>query len=549
MDGSRSDALRLVLRLSWKVQNLAEEAVVQTSTESELTQATAPNLGRILVVEDEAIVARDLALTLNDLGYEVVGFAGTGEAALLEARANNPDLVLMDICLTGATDGIEAAHAIKRELNLPIVFLTAHSDGDTLKRAKQANPLGYVIKPYRTSDLRCAIEIALHRKEVDAQLRKREHWSGALLRSLGEAVVATNGERQIVFLNPAAEALCGWHQDEAFGRIDEEVMRLVHKTSGSPLESPLKRALAETAATALKEDSLLLTKDGSRIPIEDCAAPIMDDQGNVLGAVIVFRDISVRRKRQQEQARALHGEIERQVQERTALLEAANRELEVFSYSAAWDLRAPLRRIDTLSSEVLHVNGDTLSPAGADRLQLVRAEVKRMAQLIEDRLRLARIARHELRRQIVDVTETVRCICEGIALGHADRNVEIVIQSGVTLHGDQRLIDIVLVNLLANAWKFTASVSHARIEIGAIKRDGMTVCFVRDNGVGFDMAEADRLFGAFQRLHPPSEFVGVGIGLAIVQRIIDRHGGRIWAEAAVGKGATFYFALEGGFTA
>ncbi|MGH8178667.1 MAG: sensor histidine kinase [Steroidobacter sp.] len=373
---------------------------------------------RILVVEDERIVALDLAATLRRLGYGVEGPVDTGERAVESALHTHPDLVLMDIRLRGAMDGITAAARIGEETDAPIVFLTAHSDNETLNRAKDASPYSYLIKPFRQDDLRCAIEVTLHRREVELKLRERER----------------------------------------------EVERL-------------------------------------------------------------------------------NAELERRVIERTSELEAANRELEAFSYSVAHDLRAPLRGIDGFTQLVLERHMSDLGEESRNHLQRVRAAAQRMSKLIDDLLELARVVRSDFVREDVDLSLIAAEVDAELRSADPQRRVEFICQPGLSARVDPTLLRVALDNLLSNAWKFTARVEQARIEFGGRRENDELICFVRDNGVGFDMRNAGQLFGVFQRLHHVSDFPGNGIGLAIVQRAVHRHGGRIWAEAQPGAGATFSFSI------
>ena len=229
----------------------------------------------------------------------------------------------------------------------------------------------------------------------------------------------------------------------------------------------------------------------------------------------------------------------------TSRLEAANKELEAFSYSASHDLRAPLRSIDGFSQVLLEDYGDTLDAQGQDHLRRIRMATQRMAELIDALLELSRVTRMELSRRPLDLTAMAQIITEELRRREPARAVELVLADGLTASGDLPLLRVALENLLGNAWKFTAKTALARIEIGSLRQpDGVLAYFVRDNGAGFDMQYADKLFGAFQRLHRVGEFPGTGIGLATVQRIIHRHGGRIWAEGIVDHGSTFYFTLE-----
>jgi len=226
-----------------------------------------------------------------------------------------------------------------------------------------------------------------------------------------------------------------------------------------------------------------------------------------------------------------------------AALESANKELEAFSYSVSHDLRAPLRIVDGFSRILLEEHAPQLDEKGKDLLQRMQGSCLRMGQLIDDLLNLSRLSRAEMRCEPVDLTALVKLVAGELQKNQPQRDVKLQITEGLTANGDARLLRIALENLLGNAWKFTSKLPHAVIEFGKEQQNGNAAFFVRDNGAGFDMTYAAKLFGAFQRLHANSEFPGTGIGLATVQRIIHRHGGRIWAQSAVGTGATFYFVL------
>jgi signal transduction histidine kinase len=250
-----------------------------------------------------------------------------------------------------------------------------------------------------------------------------------------------------------------------------------------------------------------------------------------------------KRKRAEVTINKLNAELEKRVRDRTAQLEASNRELESVSYSVSHDLRAPLRSIDGFSQALLEEYGDKLNETGQSYLERVRKAAQMMGFLIDDMLKLLKVIRSEFHAESMDLSKMVREILQTNQQNNPDRSVDVIIQEGIMVQGDPYLMRIALVNLLDNAWKFTVNTWHPRIEFGMAVKDGETACFVRDNGVGFDMAYLDKLFGAFQRLQTREEFTGTGIGLATVKRIINRHGGHVWAEGEVGRGATFYFTL------
>jgi light-regulated signal transduction histidine kinase (bacteriophytochrome) len=228
---------------------------------------------------------------------------------------------------------------------------------------------------------------------------------------------------------------------------------------------------------------------------------------------------------------------------RTTQLEAANKELEAFSYSVSHDLRAPLRSIDGFSQALLEDYAEKLDSVARDHLQRVRRAAQRMAALIDDMLNLSKVTRSAMRREKLNLSALANSIAAELREAEPGRQVEFVIENDLTAEGDSRLLRAALENLLGNSWKYTSGHPRARIEFGRTKQNGTSSFFVRDDGAGFNPRYAERLFGVFQRLHTATEFPGTGVGLATVQRIIRRHGGEIWAEGAVEKGATFYFTL------
>jgi signal transduction histidine kinase len=305
---------------------------------------------------------------------------------------------------------------------------------------------------------------------------------------------------------------------------------------------------------AIARPILDLSETASRVSREnDYSLRARAHGADELGVLVEsFNRMLVHIQTQDAQLREARDTLEGRVAERTRELEtrsqelfAANKELEAFSYSVSHDLRAPLRAIDGFSKALLAQYAGRLDAQGNHYLERVRAATQRMSQLIDDLLHLARVTRAGLARREVDLTRVARAIAAELERQHPERRLEVAIADGLTAFADPHLVGIVLQNLLGNAWKFTARTPGGRIEVGAQGDDGTRVLYVRDNGAGFDMAYADKLFGVFQRLHTEAEFEGTGIGLATVHRIMTRHGGRIWAEAAVGEGATFYFTFQG----
>ncbi len=374
------------------------------------------------------------------------------------------------------------------------------------------------------------------RKMIEEKLRDSEERFRVLVEQASDAIFLHDHQGRFSIVNRQA---C-----ESLGYTREELLSM----SVTDLETDFDLASAQVAWSQVQYGETYTLcghhrrKDGTTFPVE-VRLSLCEIRGSryYLGLV---RDITDRR-RAEEALQELNATLEHRVAERTRELTAANRELESFSYSVSHDLRAPLRAIDGFARALGEDYESMLDATGRDYLNRVTAAAGRMGQLIDDLLGLSRISRLDLTRHQVDVSSMARSIAEDLHRGQPGRGVEFQIKEGVTLNGDHRLLRVLLENLLGNAFKFTAKKPVARIEFGSYREaDGQQVCFVRDNGAGFDLQYGHKLFGAFQRLHSVREFPGTGIGLATAQRIINRHRGRVWAEGRPNEGATFYFSIS-----
>jgi PAS domain S-box-containing protein len=351
---------------------------------------------------------------------------------------------------------------------------------------------------------------------------------------LAPVLIRDIGSR-IVFWNTGAELMYGWTSEEALEKISYSLMK-------TEFPRPMEEIKARLLARGYWEGELVHTrKNGERLVVASHWVLHRDEEGKPKAVLEVNNDITERKDAEKE-VRRLNEELEQRVVNRTAELQTANQELEAFSYSVSHDLRAPLRHIDGFSQALLEDYSDKLDSTGKIYLQEVRGASQEMAQLIDDMLQLARVTRTGMRRELVNLSNAARAVVSELTHREPDRQVAVNIEDGLTTHGDKRLLKIILTNLLGNAWKFTSREERAEISFGR-QQNGESSYFISDNGAGFDMAYLGKLFGAFQRLHTAGEFEGTGIGLATVQRIVHRHGGRVWAKGAVNKGATFYFTL------
>jgi hypothetical protein len=341
-----------------------------------------------------------------------------------------------------------------------------------------------------------------------------------------------DADRRMLYVSPSCERITGF-PPTSFYEDPHFIETIIHPDDRQSFAKHLaSQHLGSSRDESGAMEFRIVDRNGCTKWIDHLCTSVTGDNGVHLGRRVSNRDITDRKHAEQE----LKGQ--------SAQLESINKELEAFSYSVSHDLRAPLRGIDGWSLALLEDYGSQLDGQAKTYLERVRSETQHMGQLIDDLLQLSRLTSAEMSIGKVDLSALAGRIAGSLQKAQPDRRVEFVIQPRLNAHGDARLLEIALTNLLGNAFKFTGKTPQARIQFGQTEIEGQRAFFVRDNGAGFDMALAKKLFGAFQRMHKASDFPGTGVGLTTVQRIVHRHGGRIWAEAAVDQGATFYFALE-----
>ncbi len=378
-------------------------------------------------------------------------------------------------------------------------------------------------------------QASTRRLQAEDAVRASEAHLRGLLEAAPDAVIISDAEGRIVLVNAQAESLFGYRRDELVGQAIEMLVPIGARKRHVDHRAAY-RAKPHPRAMGIGLELSGQRKDGSQFPVAVSLSPVRTDSG-----MLIFSDI--RDVTEQSRLHRRVASFNRTLSIKNRELETVNRELEAFSYSVSHDLRAPLRAIDGFSQALIEDYSEQLDDVGRDYLGRVRAAAQRMGHLIDDLLKLSRVARSGFRRQQVDISTMARDIADELRVAEPRRQVDIQIEPNLRLWADADLMRVLLTNLLSNAWKFTGNRDAPRIEVGTQTQRRDTVFFVRDNGAGFDMRNADRLFGPFQRLHDSQEFSGTGIGLATVQRIVHRHGGRIWAESQPDEGATFYFSL------
>ena len=527
-------------------------------------RAAAHEVHTILLIDDSVTFREELKAALEQASYRVL-VAGSGEEGLHLAADLRPSAVIVDGVLPGM-DGATVVRRIRLDAALrgmPCLLLTGSEDRREEVRALDAGADAFVRKDE---------SIMLILARVSAMLRsaggqKAEHATASL--SGPKKILAVDDSE--TYLQELADGLRADGYELVLARSGEEALQLLqvqpvdcilldvimpgiggHEACRGIKRVPGLRDIPIIMLTAVENRDAMI--QGLSAGADDYIAKSSDL--DVLRARVLAQ---IRRKQFEDENRlirehllraeleALEAHTARQIAEARASLveqlEAKNEELEAFSYSVAHDLRAPLRSIDGFGLILLEDYADKLDDEGKQCLAYVRESAQQMSRLIDDLLALSRVTRAEFRRAPVDVSSLARSIISRLAQSAPDRAVEVIVADGLEANGDDGLIGIALENLLGNAWKFTRGTAQARIEVGVTAGDPRTF-FVRDNGAGFDMAYASKLFGMFQRLHSAREFEGTGIGLATVHRIVRRHGGRIRAESTVGRGATFFFTLE-----
>lgn len=496
----------------------------------------------ILVVEDQAVIARDIQNTLEDLGYVVPPPVATGAQAVAAVIAHRPDLVLMDIRIQGEMDGIETAALIGKNERTPIIYLTSHSDDATLTRAALTGAYGYLLKPFQDRDLRTAIEVALQKREVERQLSERERWFATTLRSIGDAVIATDVAQRITFMNVVAERVTGWTSSDAAGKRLGEVLRLVDEKTGAPLCSPLDEVFQEGFAVELSL-ALLSSKDGGQRSIADSAAPIVDDAGATLGGVVVFRDVTEQRSLEARVAQS----------ERLAAIGT-------MSAGMAHEINNPMTYVlsnVTFAIDELREFPDQLrlvpGPTGialASRVAEVtralgeaREGSERVNRLIHDLKRFGRFDRAESTvLELSKVLESAIRMTENIVRHHA--RVRRLYGTTPFVEAAEGQLSQVFMNLIVNAAQAMGEgqVDTKEIVVAThVDGTGRAVAEIRDTGPGIPTETLQRIFDPFFTTKDVGQ--GSGLGLSIAHSIVASLGGEISVESRVGHGTTFRVAL------
>ena len=496
---------------------------------------------RILVAEDEGIVALDIEKQLRELGYEVAVIVASGEEAIAQTAAQGPDLVLMDIMLEGDMDGVEAAQAIHAEQGVPVVFLTAYSDDQTLQRVKRTGPFGYLLKPFERRELYVTIESALSRHEMEKKVKASEERLSTTLNSIGDAVIATDAGGLIEFMNPVAQELTGWTQGMALGRELPQVYHLVDEETRMPVGNPALQAVAAGEKVELTQPALLLAREGWTIPVVHTASPIQDGSGQVIGVVLIFRDMTATRE----------------AETRKALLEEQLRQSQ--KMEAVGQLGAGIAHNFNNALAVITGNLDLLLMDDPENPNLrdAGAAADQAAGMVKQLMLFSR--RGVYGRKPVGAQDLIAGVVE-MCRGTFDRKISIELEKADTplrVWGDADQLRQVFLALFINARDALEEVRRQkerspwiRVELSAPRYEESDELKypeaalgrylrveVSDNGEGMNPAVQERIFEPFYTTKEVGQ--GTGLGLSAAYAIVNEHGGWIDCESAPGEGSRF----------
>ncbi|KYK37873.1 MAG: response regulator [Theionarchaea archaeon] len=480
---------------------------------------------RILVVEDESIVAEDIRRGLQALGYSIVTVIPSGKEAIQIVGEENPDLVLMDIMLKEDMDGIQAAETIRSRFDTPVVYLTAYTDENLLQRAKITEPYGYILKPFENKELHSTIEMALYKHRMEKKVRESKQWLFTTLKSIGDGVIATDTQGQITFMNPVAEILTGWDQDEAVGMPLEDVFYIINEETRERCENPFEKIIETGGVVGLANNTVLIARDGTERLLADSGAPICDDNCNILGTVLVFRDITEKRKMEEDLFRL-----------KTEKMES----LSILAGGIAHDFNNILTAIlGNISLAKIHTtSGDEIS-----RILEAAEKASMRAKNLTQQLLMFSKERTSIKKPAC-ISELLRDTVEFALRGSSITFAFSIPDDLQPVQIDEGQISQVISNVIINAEQAmgkggTIKVGAENVTVGIgdglpLKEGEYVKITVEDEGSGITQEHLERIFDPYFT----TKQKGSGLGLAVSYSIIKTHDGHIAVESEVGVGTT-----------
>lgn len=495
---------------------------------------------KILMVEDEVITALDIKRSLENLGFEVLPIEDTGKNAICKVEKLKPDLILMDIVLKGELDGIETTKLIKKRFDIPIIYLTAYSDKTTFERAKLTEPYGFIVKPAGIYELKCNIENAFYKYELEKKLKKQAD----LLNLTHDAIIVHDMQDRITFWNHGAEERYGWSEEEVLGKVTHDLLKTEFPDS-------LKETCEHFLSRGYWEGELIHTKrDGEKIAVSSRWA-LQKDANNLPTVFMEINSDITERKKAEKSLKEAHDKLELKVQERTAKLNVlvnelkrSNDELKQFAYVTSHDLQEPLRTIASFTQLLKRRYGNRLDEDADEFINYIVGGANRMQVMIKALLDYSRVNTRSDEFKPSDFEEVLDQTLSSLKIAIEESHAVITVDPLPTIVADDKQMIQLFQNLISNAIKFRSLTKDMKIHISCTKVSTNYLFSVSDNGIGIEPQFKDRIFEVFQRLHTIDEYSGTGIGLAICKKIVERHGGTIWVESELGEGSTFYFTIK-----
>ena len=508
----------------------------------------------IFIIEDEIITAQSIAKNVRDLGYQIVGIATSGATALKQIAKLRPDLILMDIRLkNNDIDGIAIAETLKEQLqlNIPVVYLTAHSDAETLERAKITEPFGYILKPYNKKDLEISIKMALHKHHQELQLIKQTKLLSTILNATTDGVVATNATTEIIYMNSAAQELTGWEERETVGKKATEVIQIIDALTNEPIPHPVEQVLTQRKAIYLDDNAVLIARDGSKIFITDSASPITNLSNDLEGAVLVFaaqREISPPASLSANEPQDRELETSQTLELQPMSVTEANLE-QLRSYLIdllLHELRIPLTIILSTSESLKRYRQRWTTQRQNQSFERIQKAVQKMTELLDNVTvwEQAKLGKLSFEPSLTNAIAFCAELLTEISLIDENNHELVFTHQGEAknIYLDQTLLRHILNNLLLNAIKY--SPSNSRVDFIVQYQDNSVIFQVRDRGIGIRPEDLEHIFESFYRASNLNHIPGTGLGLAIVKLCLELHQGKITIESAIDIGTTFTVILE-----
>ncbi len=476
---------------------------------------------KIVIVENEKVIAMEIQSRLEELEYVVPALYASGEEAIENMVDLAPDLVLMDIRLDGKLDGIQTAEQVRDRLDIPIIFLTAYADEDTLARAKITEPYGYILKPFTEQELHASIKMALYRHKIETEIISEKNWVSFTLKSIGDAVIATDTKAKITFMNPAAESITKWSQKEAIGKNVTEIFKLINEKQNRSQRDPILKVLQEGTTSDNSDSTILIDRNGTETYIDKNIAPIKDDRGNIKGAVIIFKDAAKRI--------------------------IMNRMKDDFVSNVSHELRTPLTIIRESVAQVRDGITGEVNDEQKRFLSLSIRNTDRLQRMVDDLLDISKIesGKVKLEKKKENLNELVKSITDPFVSLIKKQGLDFKVllpENPIDVFVDKDRIVQVLNNLIGNALKFT---EKGTIQVDIESENEHINCSVRDTGIGIKPEFLPKVFEKFEQFESSINLKqkGSGLGLAITKEIIHLHNGEISAQSKPSVGSTFTFTL------